>query len=209
MNPELVKYILDHTTPEDPLLEELFRQTNLRFVNPNRSSDHVQGRVLEMISRMIGPYRVLEIGTFTGYSTICLAKGLRPGGRLITVDPDDEMDEFARSYFKKAGLENRIEKITGRFQDVVETINEEFDLVFIDGDKREYSEYFKLAIKKVRPGGFILADNVLWGGKITTNETRDAQTRGIIEFNEMVKDLEDVETLILPVRDGLMIIWKK
>lgn len=209
MDRELEKYIREHSSPEDPVLEELYRQTHLKFVNPNRASGHLQGKFLEMISRMINPSRILEIGTFTGYSTICLAKGLRPGGRLITIEIDDELDEFARCYFRKAGVENKIEKITGRLQDVITTISEEFDLVFIDGDKREYCEYFKLVIDKVRPGGFIIADNVLWGGKVTDNDSRDQQTRGIIEFNELVRKRDSVESLILPVRDGLMIIRKK
>ncbi|HOW10162.1 MAG TPA: O-methyltransferase [Bacteroidales bacterium] len=209
MDRELEEYILEYSTPEDPVLEDLFRQTHLRFVNPNRASGHLQGKFLEMISRMINPEAILEIGTFTGYSAICLASGLRPGGKLITVESDDELDEFARSYFRKAGVENKIEKITGRLQDVITTLNEEFDLVFIDGDKREYCEYYELVIGKVRPGGFIIADNVLWGGKVTDKNTRDQQTRGIIEFNEMIRKQDNVENYILPLRDGLMIIRKK
>jgi predicted O-methyltransferase YrrM len=209
MDRELEEYILEYSTPEDPVLEDLFRQTHLRFVNPNRASGHLQGKFLEMISRMINPAAILEIGTFTGYSAICLASGLRPGGKLITVESDDELDEFARSYFRKAGVENKIEKITGRLQDVITTLNEEFDLVFIDGDKREYCEYYELVIGKVRPGGFIIADNVLWGGKVTDKNTRDQQTRGIIEFNEMIRKQDNVENYILPLRDGLMIIRKK
>ncbi len=209
MDRELEEYILEYSTPEDPVLEDLFRQTHLRFVNPNRASGHLQGKFLEMISRMINPEAILEIGTFTGYSAICLASGLRPGGKLITVESDDELDEFARSYFRKAGVENKIEKITGRLQDVITTLNEEFDLVFIDGDKREYCEYYELVIGKVRPGGFIIADNVLWGGKVTDKNTRDQQTRGIIEFNEMIRKQDNVENYFLPLRDGLMIIRKK
>jgi len=209
MDQELEKYISEHSTPEDPVLEDLYRQTHLRFVNPNRASGHLQGKFLEMVSRMIYPSLILEIGTFTGYSTICLALGLRPGGKLITVETDDELDEFARSYFQKAGVENKIEKITGRLQDVIKTLGEGFDLVFIDGDKREYCEYFELIIDKVRPGGFIIADNVLWGGKVIDNSTRDQQTSGIIEFNEMIRNRRDIEDLIVPLRDGLMIIRKK
>lgn len=205
----LEKYISEHSSPEDPVLEELYRQTHLRFVNPNRASGHLQGKFLEIISRMMCPSLILEIGTFTGYSTICLAKGLKPGGRLITVEIDDELDEFTGSYFRKAGVESSIEKITGRFQDVIVNIKEEFDLVFIDGDKREYIEYYEMVIDKVRPGGFIIADNVLWGGKVTDNDTRDQQTRGIIEFNDMIRRQGNIETLILPLRDGLMFIRKK
>ena len=209
MDRELENYIFEHSSPEDPVLEDLYRQTHLRFVNPNRASGHLQGRFLEMISKMMSPSLILEIGTFTGYSTICLARGLRPGGKLITVEIDDELDEFARSYFRKAGLEGRIEKITGRLQDLIVDIREEFDLVFIDGDKREYSEYYEMVIGKVSPGGFIIADNVLWGGKVTDNDTRDQQTRGIIEFNEMISRQDNIESMILPLRDGLMLIRKK
>lgn len=208
MADDLEKYILDHSTPEDPLLEELFRQTHLRFVNPNMSCGYLQGRILEMISKMINPSYILEIGTYTGYSAICLAKGLKPGGKLITVDPDDELDEFAKSYFRKAGLDSRISKITGRFQDVVASLNSGIDLVYIDGDKREYCEYYKLVIDKVISGGYIIADNVLWGGKALDETTRDPQTKGIIGFNRMVAIQKNIENIILPVRDGLMLIRK-
>jgi len=208
MDQGLEKYINDHSSPEDPVLEELYRQTHLRFVNPNRASGYLQGKLLEMISLMISPARILEIGTFTGYSTICLAKGLRPGGNLITIEQDDELRNFATEYFKKAGIESSVEMITGRFQDVIGTINEEFDLVFIDGDKREYCDYFNLVFGKVRKGGFIIADNVLWGGKVTDSHTKDPQTLGIIEFNSMIRDLKNIAKIILPVRDGIMLIRK-
>lgn len=202
------KYILDHSTPEDPVLEELFRQTYLRFVNPNMISGHLQGKLLEFISKMISPSYVLEIGTFTGYSAICLARGLKPDGLLITIEANDELKEFAESYFHKAGVASKIKIITGRVQDVIADINEEFDLVFIDGDKREYTEYYSIVFDKVRPGGIIIADNVLWGGKVLDKNTRDPQANGIIEFNEMIRRQKNIENLILPLRDGLMIIRK-
>jgi predicted O-methyltransferase YrrM len=202
------KYILDHSTPEDPVLEELFRQTYLRFVNPNMISGHLQGKLLEIISKMISPSYVLEIGTFTGYSAICLARGLKPDGLLITIEANDELKEFAESYFHKAGVASKIKIITGRVQDVIADINEEFDLVFIDGDKREYTEYYSIVFDKVRPGGIIIADNVLWGGKVLDKNTRDPQANGIIEFNEMIRRQKNIENLILPLRDGLMIIRK-
>ncbi len=209
MEAELEKYILDHSTPEDEILEDLFRQTHIRFVNPNMSCGCLQGKFLEMISRMISPDCILEIGTYTGYSSICLARGLKPGGVLITVEPNDEISEFTDQYLKKAGVYERIIRITGRIQDVIGKIDRQPDLVYIDGDKREYIEYFRIAIEKVKPGGFIIADNVLWGGKILQTDTRDQQTRGIIEFNEMIRRQENIENLILPVRDGIMLIRKK
>ena len=208
MDHKLESYLFSHSTPEDPVLQELFRQTHLRFVNPNMVSGHLQGRFLELLSKMINPLYILEIGTFTGYSAICLARGLKPTGKLITIEINDELTDFSRSYFVKAGLEEKIISMTGRAQDIIPSLDQTFDLVFIDGDKREYCEYYNLAIVKVRPGGFILADNVLWGGKVFDEKTKDPQTRGIIEFNEMIRRQTGIENIILPLRDGLMIIKK-
>ena len=208
MNHKLEKYLLDHSSPEDPVLEELFRQTHIKFVNPNMASGHLQGKFLEMISKMLQPDQILEIGTFTGYSAICLARGLRPGGKLTTIEINDELTAFAKSYFDKAGVSSVIEQLTGNAIDLIPGLNQLFDLVFIDGDKREYIDYYKAVIDKVKPGGFILADNVLWGGKATENDTHDPQTRGVIEFNEMIRKQNNIENIILPVRDGLMLIRK-
>lgn len=208
MDRELEKYILDHSTPEDPVLEELYRQTHLKFVNPNMACGHIQGKFLEMISRMINPSCILEIGTFTGYSTICLSRGLRADGKLITVEPNDEISEFTETFFEKAGVAGKIVTYTGRLQEMIGTMNEEPDLVYIDGDKREYCEYLRLIIDKVRPGGFIIADNVLWGGKVLEKEVRDQQTKGITEFNEMISRQKNIENIILPLRDGIMLIRK-
>jgi caffeoyl-CoA O-methyltransferase len=208
MDRKLEKYILDHSTPEDPVLEDLFRQTHLRFVNPNMVCGHLQGKFLEMISLMIRPSCILEIGTFTGYSTICLAKGLKPDGILITVEPNDELSEFTQTYFEKTGVALKIVNIHNRLQDMIGIINEVPDLVYIDGDKREYTEYFRLIIDKVRPGGFRIADNVLWGGKVFEKDIKDPQTKGIIEFNEMITRQKNIENIILPIRDGVMLIRK-
>lgn len=209
MDKKIEKYILDHSTGEDPLLEELYRETYIRFVNPNMVSGHIQGKLLENIARMINPSKILEIGTFTGYSAICLARGLHPGGKLFTIEINDELSDFSNSYFKRAGVADCIVAITGRAQDIIPDLGEEFDLVFIDGDKREYIEYFKTVIGKVRKGGFIIADNVLWGDKVLDSSTNDQQTRGIIDFNEMIRERDDIEKLIVPFRDGLMFIRKK
>jgi len=199
-------YIASHSSPEDPVLEELYRQTYLRFVNPNMTSGHMQGKFLEMMSRMISPMHILEIGTFTGYSAICMAKGLKPGGKLITIEINDELVSFSSSFFAKAGLSDKIQQLTGKALDIIPSLPQMFDLVFIDADKREYCDYFRIVKEKVRPGGFILVDNVLWGGKALDNNTKDQQTRGIIEFNEMINKETGIENIILPVRDGIMII---
>lgn len=208
MERKLEKYVTDHTSAEDPVLEELYRQTHIRFVNPNMVSGHLQGKFLEMISRMIQPHDILEIGTFTGYSAICLAKGLTGEGRLLTIEINDELRQFARSFFEKAGLATVIEQLTGNALEIIPGLKTEFDLVFIDGDKREYVDYYNAVIDKVKPGGYILADNVLWGGEVLSPATNDPQTRGIINFNEMIRDQKNIDSLILPVRDGLMMIRK-
>lgn len=209
MTINLEQFLLSHTTPEDPVLEDLYRQTHIRFVNPNMSTGHLQGKFMEFISHMITPQNILEIGTFTGYSAICLARGLRPDGMLITIELNDELHAFAHSYFRRAGLESKIIQMTGRAQDIIPSLDRIFDLVYIDGDKREYSEYYRLAIDKVRPEGYILADNVLWGGKALGEETTDPQAMGIISFNEMIKNDATIEKVTIPLRDGLMMIRKK
>lgn len=209
MNKKLEQYIEQHSSPEDPVLEDLYRQTHIRFVNPNMVSGHLQGKFLEMISLMVRPDNILEIGTFTGYSAICLSRGLNPDGKLITIEINDELNTFAHAFFCKAGVDSKITQLTGRAQDIIPRLNIMFDLVFIDADKREYIEYYKLIIDKVKPGGFIIADNVLWGEKVLEKGTADPQTSGIISFNEMVRRETAVEEVILPVRDGLMLIRKK
>jgi caffeoyl-CoA O-methyltransferase len=208
MNRNLEKYIDEHTTAEDPLLEDLYRQTHIRFVNPNMVSGHLQGKFLEMVSMMINPQNILEIGTFTGYSAICLAKGLRENGLLVTIEMNDEIAEFSRSYFSKAGLDKKIQLINGNALEIIPALEMTFDLVFIDADKRDYCDYFRLVFDKVKNGGFIVADNVLWGGQVLEKATADQQARGIIEFNEMIRNDGRVENMILPMRDGLMLIRK-
>lgn len=210
MEKNLDKYIREHSTPEDKVLEDLYRQTNLYVVNPNMVSGHLQGKMLEMISHMIHPSRILEIGTYTGYSAICLSRGLKSGGQLHTIEVNDELHEMSSRYFALAGVADKVTLHIGRAQDVVPAMTYAFDLVFIDGDKREYCEYYNLVFDKVRKGGFILADNVLWGGKIEDKDAmKDPQTKGVIEFNEMVREDSRVDKVVLPLRDGIMIIRKK
>ncbi len=159
---------------------------------------------------MVKPGNILEIGTYTGYSAICLAKGLKPGGKLITIEVNDELTSFSHSYFCKAGLDDRITQLTGSALDIIPGLDIMFDLVFIDGDKKEYSEYYRLIIDKVKPGGFILADNVLWSGKVVEKEdSKDVDTAALKKFNRFVQEDERVENTLLPVRDGLMLIRKK
>ena len=208
MTTKLDKFLLDHTTPEDPVLEDLFRQTHIRFVNPNMATGHIQGKFLEFISHMVSPENILEIGTFTGYSTICLARGLKQDGKLITIELNDELTAFSHSYFCRAGVDSKIVQLTGMAQKIIPSLDPVFDLVYIDGDKREYTEYYQLVIDKVKPGGFILADNVIWGGKALDKDTTDPQTGGIIAFNEMIKNDSTIEKVIIPLRDGLMLIRK-
>ena len=208
MDRKLEQYIIDHSSTEDPVLDELYRQTHLRFVNPNMVSGHIQGRILEMISRMVSPENVLEIGTYTGYSAICLAKGLKSEGKVHTIESNDELVTFSNSYFEKAGLKSKIIIYTGRAQEIIPSLDFLFDLVFIDGDKREYCDYYNLIIDKVRPGGIILGDNVLWGGKVLEKSPRDPQAKGIIAFNDMIKNDPRIENVIIPLRDGLMMIRK-
>ena len=209
MNKKLEQYVEEYSSPEDPVLEDLYRQTFMKFVNPNMVSGHLQGKLLELISCMISPGNILEIGTFTGYSAICLSKGLRPGGKLITIELNDELSAFAQSFFCRAGADAKITQLTGKAQDIIPGLNHMFDLVFIDADKREYIDYYNLIIDKVKPGGFILVDNVLWGGKVVEKETTDLQAQGIINFNKMIRSETKIENVIIPIRDGLMLIRKK
>lgn len=209
MNKKLEQYIEQYSTPEDPILQDLYRQTHIRFLNPNMVSGHIQGNFLELISFMIRPENILEIGTFTGYSAICLSKGLKAGGKLITIELNDELTSFAHSFFTCAGADTKITQLTGRAQDIIPGLDIMFDLVFIDADKREYIEYYKLIIDKVKPGGFILVDNVLWGGKVFEKETTDPQAIGIINFNNFIRNEIIIDYVIIPLRDGLMLLRKK
>jgi len=204
------KYILEHIDPEDDILKQLDRETNLKVLNPRMLSGHLQGQVLSMLTRMIRPKNILELGTYTGYSAICLAKGLQPGGKLITIEIDDELVSLAKKYFVKAGLQDKIKQITGPALEIIPDLTGTFDLVFIDADKREYSEYYRLIFDKVNSGGYIIADNTLWNGKVIESPlSRDARTLGIVKFNEMIKNDTRVEKVILPLRDGMTLIRKK
>jgi len=207
---ELDKYILDHIDQEDDILKELDRETHLNIVGARMLSGNLQGQVLSMISKMIQPKKVLEIGTFTGYSAICLSKGLQKNGTLITIEVNDELEEISLKYFKKAGIQDIVVQKIGSALKIIPTLTEKFDLVFIDADKREYVDYYNLVFDKVKKGGYILADNTLWGGKIlNVPAPDDEQTKGIVDFNQMIATDTRVEKVILPIRDGITIIRKK
>jgi len=209
LDSQIEKYIEDHTTPESELLKELNRQTHLRTFYPRMLSGNVQGKFLEMICRMLQPKGVLEIGTFTGYSAIAVAQGLPKEGFIYTIEVNEEMESFIHEYISKSGLEKKIKLLMGDALEIIPSIEEEFDLVFIDADKEQYVDYYKLAKTKLKKGGFIIADNVLWSGKVTENSSKtDKETRGIVEFNEFVKNDIEVEQVMLSIRDGLMLIRK-
>lgn len=205
----LGQYIHNHISPEDDFLKELDRETHLKVLRSRMLSGHLQGQILSMISCMIRPKCILEIGTFTGYSALCLAKGLADGGQLHTIEIDDELESIARKYFRKSGMDDRIFQYIGDAQKIIPTIEKSFDLVFIDADKREYCDYYHLVFDRIPVGGFILADNILWDGKVVDPEAaNEEQTRGILDFNDLVQNDSRVRNVILPVRDGIMMVQK-
>lgn len=207
---KIEQYIARHLDEEDGILRDLDRETHLKVLGARMISGHLQGQVLTMFSKMIRPLRILELGTFTGYSAICLARGLQPDGKLITIEIDDELQQIANDFFIKAGLQDKIIQKIGPALEIIPTLSESFDLVFIDADKREYSAYYHAVFPKVKNGGFIFADNTLWNGKVLDEiDPGDKQTQGIIDFNAYIKSDNRVEKIILPLRDGLTIIRKK
>ncbi len=205
----LDQYILDHISPEEDYLHELDRETHQKVLRSRMLSGHLQGQLLSMISRMVKPHTILEIGTFTGYSALCLAQGLSEGGKLYTIEIDDELESIAGKYFRKAGLNDQIIQHIGDARQIIPSLKATFDLVFIDADKREYCDYYNLVFDHIPVGGFLLADNILWNGKVIEAEAADEeQTRGILEFNDLVQNDPRVKNVILPVRDGIMLIQK-
>lgn len=205
---ELERYAEAHTKPEEFVLQQLNRETNARVLMPQMLSGHLQGQFIRMISLLQQPSCILEIGTFTGYSAICLSAGLIRGGRLITIDVNEELRELTERYFTMAGIRDRVDFRNGDASLIIPTLNETFDLVFIDADKLNYSLYYDLVIDKLRPGGIILADNVLWSGKVV-EDTTDAETNALKIFNDKVQRDERVENVLVTIRDGLMMIRKK
>lgn len=204
------EYILLHSDEEPNYLKKINRATHTRMINPRMISGHIQGRVLSMFCKMIQAKTVLELGTFTGYSALCMAEAIPENGKLHTIECDDELEDFIRENFDSVEHGKKIELHIGDALSIIDTLNETFDLVFIDADKREYSAYFNAILPKLKQGGFILADNTLWDGKVLKKPLEnDKQTIEMIRFNEMIANDSRVEKVILPLRDGLTIIRKK
>ncbi|MBN2890757.1 MAG: class I SAM-dependent methyltransferase [Bacteroidales bacterium] len=205
-----LNYSINFSDSEPELLAELRRETNLKVLMPRMLSGHFQGLLLSFFSKMINPEKILELGTFTGYSAICLVSGLSENGKLLTIEKNDELKFISQKYFKKIENGKKITQLFGDANEIILGLNEEFDLVFIDADKREYFSYYINVFDKVKKGGYILADNVFWNGKVLEQiDPKDEYTKGIVEFNEFVRNDDRVEKITLPIRDGLMLIRKK
>lgn len=210
IDPKIEDYSLAHSESESAILKKINRDTHANVLMPRMLSGHLQGNLLSMLSHMIKPTQILEIGTFTGYSAVCMAKGLQANGTLHTIDVNEELEDRVRAFFDEAGLSDKIKFYIGNALKIIPTLTETFDLVFIDADKKNYSAYYDLVFDKVKNGGYIIADNVLWSGKVLDEPAKmDADTKLIDAFNKKVHADERVEHMLLPVRDGLMIARKK
>ena len=208
INKDILEYSEKNSQQEPEILQELNRETHLKILNPRMLSGFFQGRLLSIISKLIKPKKVLEIGTYTGYSAICIAEGMNKNGIIHTIDKNEELNTIQKKYFKKSGLENNIIQYNGCALDIIPKIEEKFDLIFIDADKENYINYFNLVIDKLNNNGVILADNVLWSGKVINSEDHDLTTNVLREFNKSVNNDNRVETILLPIRDGISIIRK-
>ena len=203
---KLDNYVVSHSQQEPSLLKELSRETWQKVLNPRMLSGAFQGRVLSMISKLINPKNILEIGTYTGYSALCLAEGMKPNGKLHTIDKNEELEELQYTYFQKSEYKNQIIQHIGNAIDIIPTIDDTFDLVFIDADKSNYLNYFHLIIDKMNSGGIILSDNVLWSGKVIEElDPKDIDTKVLLEYNKLLNEDSRLETVLLPIRDGLTI----
>ena len=205
---QIQQYANDHTGGESELLARINRETHLHVLKPRMLSGHFQGRLLSFLSQLLQPKRILEIGTYTGYSAICMAEGLAESGRLVTIDKNEELRPRVEGYFSESGYGDQIDFRIGNALDLIPTLNEKWDLVFIDADKENYLDYYNLVIDKVRSGGLIIADNVLWSGKVVEEAAKDKDTVALRKFNQEVHNDSRVSNVLLPVRDGLMILRK-
>ncbi|XLS28339.1 O-methyltransferase [Flavobacteriaceae bacterium M23B6Z8] len=206
LSEDLENYVAAHSQDEPELLKELERETYKKVIHPRMLSGHFQGRVLSMLSKIIAPAAILEIGTYTGYSAICLAEGLVKDGTIDTIDINEELQDIQTKFFEESGYAAKIKAHVGNALEIIPTLNKIFDLVFIDADKENYSAYFDLIVEKVRPGGIILSDNVLWSGQVLDGKKfTDKSTQALIAYNEKLKNDDRVETVLLPIRDGLTI----
>jgi len=209
LNNEILQYSENHTTPENALLKKINHETYLKVLMPNMLSGHLQGRVLSIFSQMIGPAVILEIGTYTGYSALCLAEGLIDDGKIITIDINEELENTVRGYFNESIYKDKIDYRIGNAIKIIPDLTETFDIIFIDADKMNYSIYYDLIFDKVRKGGYIIADNVLWKGKLINEKFQnDKDTINMIAFNKKINDDNRVENVLFPIRDGLMVARK-
>ena len=209
VNNKIEDYIRKNSSKEPEILKDLNKETYLKVLNPRMLSGHIQGRFLSIITKLIKPKKILEIGTYTGYSAICMAEGLVENGIIHTIDINEELVSIQNKYFAKSKCNNSIIQYVGDARNIIKSINEKFDLVFLDADKENYIEYYELVIEKVKKGGLIIADNVLWTGKVVEPEKDDDElTQYLIDFNKMINEDDRVENIILPLRDGLNIILK-
>ena len=205
---QLHSYCENHTSSPDPILVELERETHLKTMSPNMISGRTQGKLLEFFTRMLQPKTVLEIGTFTGYASICLAKGMPEDSKLHTIEVNPELEKFGKKYFERAGLKNRIKAYIGDAREIIPTLDLTFDLVFIDAAKFDNETYYEMILPKLAPGGFLMIDNVLWFGKVVAGK-KDKDARGIAAFNQKIREDDRVENILIPLRDGLFLIRKK
>ena len=203
------EYSMLHTTKESELLNKIDRETHLEVLRPRMLSGHFQGRILSMLSKMISPYRILEIGTYTRYSAICLAEGLTEDGKLYTIDINEELEDRVRQYFLESKYNQQIDLIIGDALNLIPRLNESWDIVFIDADKKNYTKYFNMVVASVKSGGYIIADNVLWSGKVVEKDHLDEDTLALRVFNDTLSKDPRFEVVLLPVRDGLLIARKK
>ena len=204
LSEELENYAAQHTEDEPLLLQELNKRTHLNVLQPRMISGHFQGRFLSLLSKMVQPRTILEIGTYTGYATLCLAEGLHPEGVLHTIDIKEELTDLQREFFDRSGYGNQIVQHLGKAADIIPSLNTTFDLVFIDADKQNYAHYFDLVIEKMNRGGIILSDNVLWSGKVVEEvKHNDKHTQALMAYNQKIKDAPRVETVLFPIRDGI------
>ena len=207
---KLNDYIKNHSTKESDLLKELSRETKLKILNPRMLSGSYQGRILSIISKLTKPKYILEIGTYTGYSSLCLVEGMKNDGELHTIDKNEELYNFQREYFNKSGYKDKIFQHLGNALELIESINKKFDLIFLDADKENYTKYLELLVNKLNTNGILVTDNVLWSGKVTMPiSDEDLSTQEINKFNKLLNQRTDMETIILPIRDGISISRKK
>lgn len=205
LDDKLDDYVVQHTSKESPLLYELHRETYMKILQPRMLSGHFQGRLLSMISKMVRPQRILELGTYTGYSALCLAEGLAKNGVLHTIDKNEEREDFVQSFINESEYKNQIIQHIGPALEIIPQLNEDWDLVFIDADKENYLNYYELLMEKLKPGSYVLADNILWSGKVVDPKATDKDTEILRTFNRRMTEDERIENILLPIRDGIQI----